>query len=206
MIDVPARRSPKRAQPGGGHRVPISPPARKENHEEMKRTGAQSWCFLLGKLVFCGRDGERDDREARSRQNIRVERDESRRKAKPPELERQARCKRRATAASRRSARAHLLGRASRAAESSRPQRAPLLRLLFPTRPGPGGPLPTRALDLGHRQSRSGGEPNKPRVRINLMAYAKMADVPARRTPRRAQPGGGHRPRADVTTRKKREP
>ena len=58
---------------------------------------------------------------------------------------------------------------------------------------GPGGPLPTRALDLGHRQSRSGGEPNKPRVRINLMAGAKMIDVPARRTPRRVQPGGGHR-------------
>ena len=147
----------------------------------------------MGKLVFCGRDGERDDREARSRQNIRDERDASRRKAKPLELERQARCKCRATAASRRSARAHLLGRASRAAESSRPQRAPLLRLLFPTRPGPGGPLPTRASDLGHRQSRSGGEPNKPRVRINLMAGAKMIDVPARRTPRRAQPGGGHR-------------
>ena len=117
MIDVPARRSPRRAQPGGGHRVPISPPARKENHEEMKRTGAQSWCFLWGKLVFCGRDGERDDREVRSRQNMRVERDESRRKAKPLELERQARCKRRATAASRRSARAHLPGRAPRAAE-----------------------------------------------------------------------------------------
>ena len=52
-------------------------------------------------------------------------------KAKPLELERQARCKRRATAASRRSARAHLPGRAPRAAESPRPQRAPLLRLLF---------------------------------------------------------------------------
>ena len=155
MIDVPARRTQRRAQPGGGHRMPMSPPARKENHEEMKRTGAQSWCF--GKLVFCGRDGERDDREARSRQNIRDERDESRRQAKLLELERQARCKRRATAASRRSARAHLLGRAPRAAASTRPQRAPRLCLLFPARPGPGGPLPTRALDLGHRQSRSGG-------------------------------------------------
>ena len=62
---------------------------------------------------------------------IRDERDESRRKAKPLELERQARCKRRATAASRRNARSHLLGRAPRAAASTRPQRAPLLCLLF---------------------------------------------------------------------------